>query len=123
MTDLIKISVRSEYDRLRMANQKAQYIYKYRVQIENLGEEDVQLLRRYWVIDDGSGARQEMEGEGVVGEQPIIAAGERYEYDSFAILPSQTATMSGHYLMRPTNGRTFQAPIGEFVLAKPNTLH
>ncbi|WP_119393395.1 Co2+/Mg2+ efflux protein ApaG [Salinibius halmophilus] len=123
MSDRIKISVSSEFDRQRMAANQLQYIFKYRVQIDNLGDEAVQLLRRYWIIDDGNGQRQEVEGEGVVGEQPIIAAGQSYEYNSFAVLPSPTATMSGHYLMQPTNGRSFQAPIEAFVLAQPLALH
>lgn len=117
----IKVSVTSQFDSQRSGTE--QYIYQYSVRIENQSEQVVQLLRRYWLIEDGRGNKQEIEGEGVVGEQPVIAPGEHFDYDSFAVLTTPSATMSGHYLMRPTNGRSFQAPVAEFLLAKPDALH
>lgn len=81
------------------------------------------LLSRYWLITDANGKEVEVEGEGVVGETPVIGPGETYKYTSGAILDTPVGTMQGHYTLRNEFGSEFEAPISVFRLACPNILH
>lgn len=102
--------------------EKGEYAFAYTISIENNADEAVQLLRRYWLITDGNNDTREVEGEGVVGEQPIILPGDSYRYTSGAILPTSTGTMEGHYLMASASGISFKAFIMPFGLIHPNAL-
>jgi ApaG protein len=75
------------------------YVWAYKVTIENLGNETVQIKSRYWRITDASGRVQEVRGEGVVGEQPVLAPGERFEYTSGTPLTTPSGIMMGRYYM------------------------
>jgi len=99
------------------------YVFAYKVRITNDSESTVQLLRRRWLIAEGDGTVREVEGEGVVGEQPVMAPGESHEYQSGAILQGPVGTMQGTYEMRREDGSGFQAAIPRFVLQMPRTLH
>lgn len=99
------------------------YVFAYRIRISNESETTVQLTRRHWYIAEGDGSVREVEGEGVVGEQPVMAPGETHEYMSGAILQGPVGSMHGTYLMRREDGSTFQAAIPRFVLQMPRTLH
>ncbi len=92
------------------------FTFAYFVRIENHGEDTVQLLRRHWFINHGGGRVEEVEGEGVVGQQPVIPAGKFHEYNSYCILESFEGTMEGTYLFRRENGEYFRATIPRFVL-------
>lgn len=125
MTDLstsVQIKVTAEYlpDR---APDEDKYAFAYHVQIHNTGRQSVQLLNRYWLITDGNGKTTEVRGPGVIGEQPVIAAGKKYQYTSGAILQTPVGTMQGYYEMQDANDTPFQAPIEVFTLAVPNLVN
>jgi ApaG protein len=98
----------------------AQYVWAYRVQIENEGTETVQLLTRYWHITDGMGRVQEVRGAGVVGEQPVLNPGESYEYTSGTPLPTPSGIMKGSYQMRTPAGEKFDIEVPAFSLDCPH---
>src|ERR1700754_3471289 len=87
------------------------YVWSYTVTIENKGPEPVQLLSRYWNITDGSGRVQEVRGAGVVGAQPVIAPGEKFQYTSGCPLETASGCMSGRYQMKSASGEDFEAEI------------
>jgi len=99
------------------------YVFAYRVRISNGSPTPVQLMRRHWYIAEGDGNVREVEGEGVVGEQPIMAPGESHEYTSGAVLTGPEGSMHGEYEMQREDGTVFQASIPEFPLHMPRTLH
>lgn len=94
------------------------FLYAYRVVITNDGDTPVQLISRHWVITDGDGEKSEVQGPGVVGEQPMLPPGESFEYMSGCPLPTPWGTMEGSYLMRPEDGADFEAHVGRFFLAE-----
>jgi len=98
----------------------AQYVWAYRVQIENEGTETVQLLTRYWHITDGVGRVQEVRGAGVVGEQPVLNPGDSYEYTSGTPLPTPSGIMKGSYQMRTPAGEKFDIEVPAFSLDCPH---
>lgn len=99
------------------------FVFAYTVSIRNRGRAAAQLLRRHWVITDANGRVQEVEGEGVVGEQPWLRPGEAFEYTSGAVLETSVGTMHGHYRMVDEEGTPFDAEIPVFTLSVPRTLH
>lgn len=92
------------------------FVFAYFVRIENHRQQPVQLLRRHWIINDGKDETKEVEGPGVVGEQPVIAPGNAHEYNSFCILESFEGSMSGTYLMTVDGGEQFDVAIPRFPL-------
>ncbi|MGS2719713.1 Co2+/Mg2+ efflux protein ApaG [Paraglaciecola aestuariivivens] len=122
MTQAISIKVLTQYLDGRIPD-KAQFPFAYTITITNQGQQAVQLLNRYWLITDGDGKKTEVQGPGVVGEQPVIETGESYEYTSGAILDTPVGTMQGFYEMQWADGELFQAPIEVFSLAVPNVLN
>jgi ApaG protein len=92
------------------------FVFAYFIRIENHGAGEVQLLRRHWIIRDGNGGVQEVEGEGVVGQQPVLAPGGTHVYNSFCVLPTFEGTMEGTYLMQRESGERFRAQIPRFHL-------
>lgn len=106
------------------SNPSADYfVFAYRVRITNSGREPVQLLRRHWVITDASGRVEEVEGPGVVGEQPRLREGQCFEYTSFCPLPTPTGHMRGEYLMIRDDGSEFLVEIPAFDLIHPKAMH
>ena len=89
----------------------------------NIGLEPLQLRNRYWLITDGNGDTQEVSGAGVVGEEPVIAPDESFEYRSGAVLDTPVGTMQGHYEFESKDGTLFKAPINVFSLAVANALN
>lgn len=98
---------------------KGRWFWAYHIRIENAGEAPVRLLTRHWQITDNDGQRYEVQGEGVVGEQPIIAPGEAFDYVSGCPLETHKGAMEGSYLMQRADGSTFEAAIPRFELVGP----
>ncbi len=98
---------------------RGRWFWAYHIRIENEGAGAVQLLTRHWIITDGRGARHTVEGEGVVGEQPLIAPGASYDYVSGCPLATPTGSMQGSYRMIAEDGRTFDVAIPKFALTAP----
>ncbi|HHU94522.1 MAG TPA: Co2+/Mg2+ efflux protein ApaG [Alcaligenaceae bacterium] len=99
------------------------YVFAYRVVVRNNGAQAAQLISRHWVITDGHQRVEEVRGLGVVGKQPLIGAGESFEYSSGCPLPTPIGTMKGEFHFVGENGVPFDVTIAEFVLALPRTLH
>ncbi|MBL0509268.1 MULTISPECIES: Co2+/Mg2+ efflux protein ApaG [Aeromonas] len=99
------------------------YHFLYRIEIENLGPSTVQLLHRRWLITDANGKMLEVEGPGVVGEQPLIAPGETFSYQSGVPLATPLGVMEGSYILQDESGQQFEAPIAPFTLAVPNIIN
>ena len=102
---------------------QSRYVFAYTIRIRNSGNVPARLLGRHWIITDGNGKVEEVEGEGVVGEQPWLAPGERFEYTSGAVLETDLGMMRGDYRMLADDGTRFEAPIPAFTLTVPRTLH
>jgi len=102
---------------------KQQFVFAYTVRITNTGERPAQVISRHWIITDGDQVEQEVRGLGVVGQQPLLAAGETFEYTSGCPLTTPVVTMRGTYHCVGENGVPFEVDIPEFVLAMPRTLH
>lgn len=96
------------------------FVWAYTIQIENQGSETVQLRTRTWVITDSAGNIQKVHGEGVVGKQPILHPGERFEYTSGAPLATPTGFMEGSYQMEANGGDIFDITIPAFSLDSPH---
>jgi ApaG protein len=101
------------------APEQGRWFWSYHVRIENGGERTVQLLERYWKIVDGRGNVHEVRGQGVVGEMPVITAGDSYDYVSGCPLETSAGTMSGHYVLVDEEGEPVTAEIPEFSLLSP----
>ena len=98
---------------------RGRWFWSYHVRLENEGAQAVQLLTRHWIITDGRGARHSVEGEGVVGEQPLLAPGESFDYVSGCPLPTPTGSMQGSYHMVGADGEEFEVAIPKFGLIAP----
>ena len=95
------------------------FVWAYQVTIDNQSKEKVQLKNRYWKIIDSNGSEQEVKGEGVVGEQPILNPGEKFEYTSGTPLSTSSGFMEGKYEMQNDNGVKFDVHIPQFSLDNP----
>ncbi|HLS16854.1 MAG TPA: Co2+/Mg2+ efflux protein ApaG [Paenalcaligenes sp.] len=103
--------------------EEQQYIFAYRVNIENKTEQAIQVISRHWIITDGDGDVEEVRGLGVVGQQPLIPPGQGFEYTSGCPLTTPVGTMEGTYYCVDEQGIPFELPIERFVLSVPRTLH
>lgn len=120
VTEGVSVSVETFYQPAQSNPVKSEYLFAYRVTIENLSTMPVQLLRRHWYIIDSNGINREVEGEGVIGQQPIIEPGEKYEYVSAANLNSDVGKMYGTYQMENLyNKKIIVVNIPEFQLVAP----
>ena len=99
------------------------FYFAYTIGIRNTGQRPAQLISRRWLIVDAIGFPREVVGDGVVGEQPRLDPGERFEYTSSTFFKTPYGTMEGAYLMRTDDGEEFEAPIPQFVLCIPRMLH
>jgi ApaG protein len=118
-TRSIKVAVKPAYLDDQSDPDDRHYVWSYTVTIENRGEEPVQLISRYWNITDGAGRVQEVRGPGVVGAQPVIAPGQKFQYTSGCPLPTASGYMSGRYQMKAASGESFEAEIPGFLLESP----
>ena len=123
VNEFIKIGVTTSYIKEQSDPEGGCYIFSYSIKIRNGGSEGVRLLRRYWRIKDEIGKIQEVTGDGVVGQQPVILPKQTFEYTSAAIISTETGTMHGNYEMEYLSGRKFHVPIGYFLLSIPHITH
>lgn len=124
VTDGIKISVSHRYKEDYSDPEKHNFVFFYRITIENLNSYKVKLLRRHWEIFDSNGVRTIVDGDGVVGEQPELEPGELYSYESACSLETAVGKMSGHYQMvRFDRNEIIQVEIPEFQLFAPFILN
>jgi ApaG protein len=103
--------------------ERNQFVFAYTIRITNTGTVAAQLVSRHWVITDADQRVQEVKGVGVVGQQPLLRPGETFEYTSGASLATAVGTMRGTYQMLAEDGQPFDAPIPQFTLSVPRTLH
>jgi ApaG protein len=116
----IAVSVEPTYLEANSSPDSSQYVWAYRVTIENQGRETVQLLSRHWMITNARGELNEVKGPGVVGEQPVLRPGESFEYTSGAPLNTPSGMMGGAYQMESDSGERFNIEIPTFSLDIPN---
>ena len=123
LTNGILVTVKSAYMPERSTPTLRRFAFAYTVTIANEGSDTTQLMRRHWIITDAEGKVEEVEGEGVVGEQPVLAPGESFEYTSWCQLATPSGSMHGTYRMVNATGATFDAEIAPFRLGMPYSLN
>lgn len=119
----IKIDVQTRYLPEHQIEAEHKFAFAYKISISNQGNEEMQLLNRYWLITDGNGKQTEVKGPGVIGEQPHIPPGISYQYTSGAVLDTPVGSMQGYYEMQNKAGQMFKVPIAIFRLAVPNLVN
>ena len=124
ITDGVRISLKTSYLPEHSSPKQSHFVFAYRITIENCSQNTVQLLRRHWIISDSNGVIKEVEGEGVVGLQPVLEPGDIHEYSSGCNLKTEIGKMEGSYLMeRIFDGKKMQVSIPEFNLIVPYKLN
>lgn len=124
VTQGIKISVITEFEGTFIKDRSLQYSFSYSITIENQSKDTVQLISRYWEIKDSLDHTTVVQGEGVVGQKPILLAGEKYSYTSGCHLQSPMGAMCGHYtLVNFVTMKKFQVPIPLFNLSAPFSMN
>ena len=119
----ITVSARVKFVPDQSDPEQGRYVFAYTMTIRNSGTVAARLVSRHWIITDAENQVQEVKGEGVVGEQPMLRPGESFEYTSGAAIATPVGTMRGSYYMLGDDGVEFEAPIPEFTLAMPRMLH
>jgi len=119
----IVIGVKTAYIEEQSDPDGDRYVFAYTITISNTGQVPAKLLGRHWLITDANGKVQEVRGEGVVGEQPHLQPGEKFEYTSGTVIETPVGVMEGEYEMMTDEGEDFLAPIDRFALSIPRTLH
>ena len=123
MNYAIQVTVETDYIEAQSDPGAKRFVFAYTITIENSGDVPARLLTRHWLITDADGHRQEVRGEGVIGEQPHLAPGARFRYTSGAVLETPVGAMEGSYQMVADDGHRFDVPIAPFSLAKPGLMH
>jgi ApaG protein len=120
VTRQIEVTVEPNFLPERSSVDQSRYFWSYTIVITNTGEETVQLRTRHWIITDAAGRQQEVRGEGVVGEQPVLGPGERFEYTSGVPLSTASGIMAGRYQMVSETGERFEIEVPAFSLDSPS---
>ena len=120
VTRQIEVTVEPNFLPDRSSAEQSKFFWSYTIVITNSSEETVQLRERYWIITDASGHQQHIRGEGVVGEQPVLAPGERFEYTSGVPLSTASGFMAGRYQMVSESGERFEIEVPTFSLDSPD---
>ncbi len=121
VTQGIRVTVQSAFRADR--SEGGRFLFTYTVRLRNEGDAPAQLVSRHWIITDARGERQEVVGEGVVGQQPHLAPGEEFQYTSFCVLETPHGSMHGSYAMERPDGTRFDAEIAPFALVVPGTVN
>jgi ApaG protein len=116
ITDGIRVTVRPAFAPDHSDPREPRFVFVYRIRIENVGDRTARLMRRHWHIQDDAAGPAEVEGAGVVGQQPVLAPGDVHEYESFCVLRGPTGRMSGTYRFRRPDGAEFDVDIPRFEL-------
>ena len=119
----ITVSARASFVPEQSDEQEGRYVFAYTISILNSGTVPARLISRHWIITDSENQVQEVRGLGVVGEQPLLAPGQSFQYSSGAAIATPVGTMRGSYQMVAEDGTAFEATIPEFMLSMPRTLH
>jgi ApaG protein len=119
----VRVSVRSDFRPERSSPATGRFLFTYTIRISNEGAEPARLLSRHWIITDAGGEREEVVGDGVVGQQPRLGAGESFEYTSFCVLKTPLGSMRGTYQMVRDDGGRFEVDIPQFSLTVPGSLN
>jgi ApaG protein len=122
-TEGIRVKVRTTYLADRSAPREHQFYFAYTITVSNVGQTAAQLVSRHWIITDADGDVQEVRGDGVVGQQPVLEPGGSFEYTSYCPLRTTVGSMHGSYQMVRPDGEAFDARIAPFTLAVPNALN
>jgi ApaG protein len=124
ITNDVKVMVETAYQSDKLDSSENKHMFAYRITILNQGEHTVKLLRRHWHVVDSLDGKSEVEGEGVVGQQPLLEPGEKHQYVSGCLLGSNIGKMYGTYLMeRQIDGKLFEVKIPEFIMSTPYLLN
>jgi ApaG protein len=123
VTDGIRVEVQSSYRADRSEPHHRRWLFTYTVNVSNEGAAPAKLLARHWIILDGHGQREDVEGEGVVGHQPRLEPGQSFEYTSFCVLQTSHGSMRGTYHMVRDDGTAFEAEIAAFPLVVPELVN
>jgi ApaG protein len=123
VTNGIRVEVLSRHSPENSQPLLGQWVFEYTVRITNQGRETVQLVSRHWIITDALEHTHEVEGPGVVGEQPVLAPGESFKYSSWCPLKTPTGVMRGTYQMVRPGGSQFDIEIAPFALKAKFTVH
>ncbi len=123
LTQGVRVRVRARYSEPHSNPAASQWFFLYTIEIGNEGEQEVQLISRHWYITDGTGKVEEVQGPGVVGEQPVLAPGQSFEYTSGCPLGTPFGSMYGTYEMVCKDGTRFDAEVGLFELRLPMAIH
>lgn len=107
----------------RSSESEQRFVFSYTISITNVSTNTAQLISRHWIITDANNQVQEVKGQGVVGEQPILKPKQSFEYTSGTALTTQVGTMRGRYRMQAEDGSQFDVEIPLFVLSVPRVLH
>ena len=119
----ITVTAQPQYVAEQSAPDAERYVFAYTITFENVGTVTAQLISRHWFITDSNSRVQEVRGLGVVGEQPLLQPGEKFEYTSGCQLETPVGTMRGTYQLVAEDGTAFEAEIPEFTLSIPRVLH
>jgi ApaG protein len=119
------INIRTQVSYLPEQSDEAgnRFVFSYTITITNHGDVPAKLISRHWIITDANSHVQEVRGQGVVGEQPLLKPSQSFEYTSGTVLATQVGTMRGSYQMQAEDGREFDIEIPQFVLSVPRVLH
>ncbi len=123
VTNSIRVEVMSRHSPENSRLQQGEWVFEYTVRITNQGSDTVQLVSRHWIITDALDHIEEVQGPGVVGEQPILAPGQSFQYSSWCALKTPTGTMRGTYQMVREDGERFDIEIAPFGLKARYTVH
>lgn len=119
----VSVEVETAYLEEQSEPREQRFVFGYTITIRNDGQVPAKLLTRHWIITDANGKREEVRGEGVVGEQPHLQPGQGFRYSSGAVIQTPVGAMQGTYHMIGDDGQHFDAPIPAFRLAMPGLLH
>ena len=124
ITDGVKVTVETEYQPEYSSPRQFHYVFTYKITIENQSQHTIQLKKRRWLIHDANSVVREVEGDGVVGQQPVLESGQIHQYVSGCNLKSGIGKMGGVYIMeRAIDGKQFQVAIPEFSMVAPFRLN
>jgi ApaG protein len=123
--DKYRLNITTQVNYLAEQSDEAdnRFVFSYTITLTNVSDTPVRLISRHWIITDANRDVQEVRGQGVVGEQPVLKPKQSFEYTSGTVLATQVGTMSGSYQMVAEDGTRFDAPIPQFVLSVPRVLH